>query len=106
MVNANKRVAVRCAECGEDEDLSYIVWEGRPLCVHCFADAVAQYAQDGSAAVLAVQAGNDMVLTTDFETQIPQVIAAVEDGTIPMEQIDQSVARVLSWKYDLGLLGY
>ena len=69
-------------------------------------DAVAQYAQNGSAAVLAVQAGNDMVLTTDFETQIPQVIAAVEDGTIPMEQIDQSVARVLSWKYDLGLLGY
>lgn len=44
MVNANKRVAVRCAECGEDEDLSYIVWEGRPLCVHCFADAEAQYA--------------------------------------------------------------
>ena len=35
-----------------------------------------------------------------------QLIAAVEDGTIPMEQIDQSVARVLSWKYDLGLLGY
>ena len=69
-------------------------------------EAVAQYAQDGSATVLAVQAGNDMVLTTDFETQIPQVIAAVEDGTIPMEQIDQSVARVLSWKYDLGLLGY
>ena len=69
-------------------------------------EAVAQYAQDGSVAVLAVQAGNDMVLTTDFETQIPQVIAAVEDGTIPMEQIDQSVARVLSWKYDLGLLGY
>ena len=49
---------------------------------------------------------SDLVLTTDFETQIPQVIAAVEDGTIPMEQIDQSVARVLSWKYDLGLLGY
>lgn len=44
MVNANKRVAVRCAECGEDEDLSYIVWEGRPLCARCFADAVAQYA--------------------------------------------------------------
>ena len=69
-------------------------------------DAVAQYAQEGSVAVLAVQAGNDMILTTDFESQIPQVIAAVEDGTIPMEQIDQSVGRVLSWKYDLGLLGY
>lgn len=69
-------------------------------------DAVAQYAQDGSVAVLAVQAGNDMILTTDFETQIPQVIAAVQEGTISEEQIDQSVARVLAWKYQLGLLGY
>ncbi len=57
-------------------------------------------------AVLAVQAGNDMILTTDFETQIPQVIAAVQEGTISEEQIDQSVARVLAWKYQLGLLGY
>ena len=83
-----------------------LVFDGVILTDDLAMDAVAQYAQDGSAAVLAVQAGNDMVLTTDFETQIPQVIAAVEDGTIPMEQIDQSVARVLSWKYDLGLLGY
>ena len=58
------------------------------------------------AAVMAVLAGNDMVLTTDFETQIPEVIQAVEDGTIPMEQVDQSVSRILSWKYDLGLLGH
>ena len=68
-------------------------------------DAVAQYAQDGAVAVMAVQAGNDIVLATDFEEQIPQVIAAVENGTIPESQIDQSVARVLSWKYELGLLG-
>ena len=80
-------------------------FEGVILTDDLAMDAVAQYAQDGSAAVLAVQAGNDMVLTTDFTTQIPQVIAAVEDGTIPESQIDQSVARVLSWKYDLGLLG-
>ena len=46
MAILSKRAAVRCAECGEDEDLSYIVWEGRPLCVHCFADAVAQYAAE------------------------------------------------------------
>ena len=80
-------------------------FEGVILTDDLAMDAVAQYAQDGSAAVLAVQAGNDMVVTTDFSTQIPQVIAAVEDGTIPEDQIDQSVARVLSWKYDLGLLG-
>lgn len=68
-------------------------------------DAVMEYAQDGSAAVLAVQAGNDMVVTTDFQTQIPQVIRAVQSGVIAESQIDQAVTRVLNWKYELGLLG-
>lgn len=69
-------------------------------------DAVAAYATSESAAVMAVQAGNDMIVTTDFQTQIPQVVEAVKDGTIDEEQIDQSVTRILQWKYDLGLLGH
>ena len=68
-------------------------------------DAVEAYAQDGSVAVLAILAGNDMVVTTDFETQIPLVIDAVRAGLIPEETIDQAVGRVLGWKYDLGILG-
>ena len=68
-------------------------------------DAVEAYAEDGSAAVLAVLAGNDMIVTTDFTAQIPQVIAAVADGTIDESLIDQAAGRVLGWKYDLGLLG-
>ena len=68
-------------------------------------DAVMEYAQNGSAAVLAIQAGNDMVVTTDFQTQIPQVIHAVQSGVIAESQIDQAVTRVLNWKYELGLLG-
>ena len=67
-------------------------------------DAVRSYAEDGSVAVLAVLAGNDMIVTTDFEEQIPLVIQAVEDGTIPESQIDQSVLRVLTWKHRLGLI--
>ncbi len=68
-------------------------------------DAVAAYASDQSPAVMAVKAGNDMIVTTDFQTQIPEVIQAVKSGEIDEEQIDQSVTRVLKWKYDLGLLG-
>ena len=68
-------------------------------------DAVEAYAEDGSVAVLAVLAGNDMIVTTDFEEQIPLVIAAVESGAIDEDLIDQAVSRVLGWKYDLGLLG-
>ncbi len=69
-------------------------------------DAVAAYATNESAAVMAVQAGNDMIITTDFQTQIPQVVEAVNNGTIDEAQIDQSVTRILKWKYDLGLLGH
>ena len=65
-------------------------------------DAVDAY---GSAAVLAVQAGNDLIVTTDFEEQIPLVIDAVKSGTLSEDTIDQAVRRVLGWKYDLGLLG-
>lgn len=68
-------------------------------------DAVAAYAGDQSPAVMAVKAGNDMIITTDFQTQIPEVVQAVKSGEIDEAQIDQSVTRVLKWKYDLGLLG-
>ncbi len=67
--------------------------------------AVTEYAKDGSAAVLALLAGNDMVVTADFENQIPQVYAAVEDGTLDESLIDAAVTRVLTAKYQLGLLG-
>ena len=65
-------------------------------------DAAAQYG--ASAAVLALQAGNDMLVTTDFAAEIPQVLSALQAGTLSMQQIDQAAARVLGWKYDLGLL--
>ena len=67
-------------------------------------DAVEAYAADGSVAVLAVLAGNDLILTTYFEEQIPLVIEAVKAGEISGDILDQAVRRVLGWKYDLGLL--
>ena len=67
-------------------------------------DAVKAYADDGSVAVLALLAGNDMIVTTDYQTQIPQVIAAVQDGTIAESDIDAHVYRVLREKQALGLI--
>ena len=67
-------------------------------------DAVQEYAENGSAAVLALLAGNDMVVTTDYRTQIPQAIAAVQDGTISESDIDEHVYRVLREKQALGLI--
>ena len=79
-------------------------FEGVILTDDLAMDAVEAYAEDGSVAVLAVLAGNDMIVTTDFETQIPLVLEAVRTGVIPSDLVDGAVRRVLGWKYDLGLL--
>lgn len=79
-------------------------FEGVILTDDLAMDAVESYAQDGSVAVLAALAGNDMIVTTDFEVQIPLVIDAVRTGILPEETVDNAVRRTLAWKYDLGLL--
>lgn len=67
-------------------------------------DAVAAYAGDGAVAVMALEAGNDLVLTTDYRTQIPKVLEAVESGDLDEAVIDAACRRVLRWKAALGLL--
>ena len=56
------------------------------------------YAKDGAVVVLALQAGNDIVVTTDYRTQIPAVIAAVQEGTLDESVIDDACLRVLRCK--------
>ena len=67
-------------------------------------DAVAAYSADGAVAVMALEAGNDLIITTDYRTQIPKVIEAVESGALSGDAIDTACRRVLTWKQDLGLL--
>lgn len=67
-------------------------------------EAVARYAADGAVAVMSLQAGNDLVVTTDYRTQIPRVIQAVKDGALEESVIDAACLRVLRWKLELGLL--
>ena len=49
-------------------------------------------------------AGNDLICTTDFETQIPAVIEAVKNGTISESIINASVKRILKLKSELNLI--
>ena len=67
-------------------------------------DAVSAYAEDGAVAVMSIQAGNDLVLTSDYRTQIPKVLEAVENGTLSVDAIDAACRRVLTWKQALGLI--
>lgn len=67
-------------------------------------DAIRDFTDDSYAAVLAVQAGNDLLCCTDFEEQIPAVLEAVKQGALKEETIDDSVLRILEMKLSLGLL--
>lgn len=79
-------------------------FEGVILTDDLAMDGIRKFCGDREAAVQAVLAGNDLVCCSDFKTQLPAVLAAVEDGTISMERLDESVLRVLEWKLTLGLL--
>lgn len=58
----------------------------------------------GESAVLSILAGNDLLISTDYQIQYPAVLAAVENGTIPMDLIHSAARRVLQWKLDMGIL--
>jgi len=67
-------------------------------------DAIKQYTNDEEAAVLAIEAGNDIIIASDFDIQIPAVIDAVKDNTIAEARIDESVLRILIWKLSMGII--
>ena len=57
------------------------------------------YPENGDAAVQAVLAGADLICQTDeFIGAYAKVLAAVEDGTISMQRVEEAVCRVLTAK--------
>jgi len=64
---------------------------------------ITDYCTSGNAALEAILAGCDMLCCTNWETQYPAVWAAVESGTVTEERLNESAARILRVKYDMGL---
>ena len=67
-------------------------------------NGVSNYVRDEDSVVRAIQAGNDMIISTDFQVQYQAVLKALEEGTITEERLDESIRRILKWKYELGLI--
>ena len=63
--------------------------------------AASGYAQPYKKAVLA---GNDIIITADFETAFAEVLSAVKTGEIPMEIIDRAADRIIHSKRNHKLL--
>lgn len=59
---------------------------------------------ESSAAPAAFLAGNDLMLSTDISGDFDALYAAVQDGSVSQERLDESVLRILAWKYTMGIM--
>ena len=67
--------------------------------------AIVKHYSDGEAAILAILAGCDMILQPkDFSEAYGAVLAAVAEGKISRQRLDESVYRILTLKQAYGLL--
>lgn len=66
---------------------------------------IADFVSQDEAAFQVIVAGNDLILGSSYQTQIPYLLKKISSGDLTEERIDESVRRILTWKYDLGLLG-
>jgi beta-N-acetylhexosaminidase len=66
--------------------------------------AIKDYVGEVNSAIFAVNSGNDLIISSDYEVQIPSIIEAVKNGDIKEEVIDEAVLRVLKLKLKLGII--
>lgn len=65
-------------------------------------DAISKYVENAN--VEAVKAGNNLLITTDYETSFNDIKEAYNNNEIDDETINKAVFKVLAWKYSLGVL--
>ncbi|MBD8063074.1 glycoside hydrolase family 3 C-terminal domain-containing protein [Actinomycetaceae bacterium Sa1BUA1] len=59
---------------------------------------------DGDIAVLAIQAGSDILLDSpDVDATVAGVQEALESGELTRERLEESVTRILDWKAERGI---
>ena len=67
-------------------------------------DAVKSYVENGEAAVQAVLAGNDMIISSDFVSQKQEILKAIKEKKINEDIINKAVRRILSMKIAYGII--
>lgn len=54
--------------------------------------------------VTALQAGNDLLLVTDYNSAFTSLYEAIQSNEISIETLNQAVSRVLHFKYQLHFI--
>ena len=71
-------------------------------------EGISAYYTTKQAAVLAVEAGSDIIMGADTPSTVATMIQGIKEainaGDISTQRIDESVYRILMMKYQMGLL--
>lgn len=67
-------------------------------------DAITQYTGNEAPSVMALKAGNDLLIYGDAENGVQDVLTALEDGTLDISVVDRAVEQVLAYKLWLGIV--
>ncbi|MBR6252949.1 MAG: glycoside hydrolase family 3 protein [Clostridia bacterium] len=66
-------------------------------------DAIKKYVENGEAGAQAVISGNDMIITNSLEAHIKEIINAMNEGRVDLEQINVAARRVVACKLAYGI---
>lgn len=61
-------------------------------------EAIPAYTGGETPCAAAINAGNDLLLSSDLQADYNALLAAVQDGTVTEERLDESVLRILAMK--------
>nr|WP_242700752.1 glycoside hydrolase family 3 N-terminal domain-containing protein [Enterococcus sp. DIV0212c] len=65
---------------------------------------LADFISQEEAGLAALKAGNDLILSSSFQEQIPFVLQGIQQGAYTEEKLNKSVYRVLKMKLAVGLI--
>lgn len=66
--------------------------------------AITNYNSDINPAIKAIQAGNDLLIVSNYAEAYDSILNGVKNGDISEDLIDRAVLRILSLKYSLGIM--
>lgn len=66
--------------------------------------ALLSYNENNNVAILALEAGNDMIMSSDYSFHYRQLVNAYKDGVITEERINYSVRKIIAWKIAYGII--
>ena len=67
-------------------------------------DAIKEYTENKTAAVQAILAGNDMIVSSDFVNQKKEILEAINNNIIEESLINKAVQRILACKLAYGII--